>query len=126
MRLDISATLLINLFKRWWKNGNSNGRLQEIDIVRGITIFLVVLGHVGISNSLLAEVLGDFRMPLFFVLSGYLFSTSKYLENPKTAFKRKVTNFIDPIYFFLPDVCSHLVFGINFAKTGDSMGENQS
>lgn len=75
---------------------NSNGRLQEIDIVRGITIFLVVLGHAGISNSLLAEVLGNFRMPLFFMVSGYLFSTSKYLENPKKLVREKLRVLLIP------------------------------
>lgn len=79
---------------------NSNGRLQEIDIVRGITIFLVVLGHAGISNSLIAEVLGNFRMPLFFLVSGYLFSTSKYLENTKRLLKEKFRTLLIPYISF--------------------------
>lgn len=90
---------MINVFKRGDRM-NSNGRLQEIDIVRGITIFLVVLGHAGISNSLLAEVLGDFRMPLFFVVSGYLFSTSKYLENTKRLIKEKFRSLLIPYISF--------------------------
>lgn len=63
-----------------------NERLREIDIVRGITIFLVVLGHTGaaeVSEGLVSEILRGFRMPLFFMVSGYLFSSSKYLGNTK-------------------------------------------
>lgn len=56
---------------------------QEIDIVKGIAILLVILGHSFCSHPLnlaeklplLGEVVRSFQMPLFFVASGFLFST---------------------------------------------------
>jgi acyltransferase len=54
-------------------------RIKHIDLVRGITILLVVAGHAGLPNSI-HDFLRNFRMPLFFIVTGFLFS-KKYLEN---------------------------------------------
>ncbi|MCK1998541.1 acyltransferase family protein [Psychrobacillus psychrodurans] len=80
-----------------------NERLREIDIVRGITIFLVVLGHTGaaeVSEGLVSEILRGFRMPLFFMVSGYLFSSSKYLGNTKKLVIDKTRTLIIPYISF--------------------------
>lgn len=80
-----------------------NERLKEIDIVRGITIFLVVLGHTGVtevSEGLVAEIFREFRMPLFFMVSGYLFSTTKYLDNIKNLFTDKARTLLIPYFSF--------------------------
>ena len=42
-------------------------RSNFIDIVKGIGIFLVVLGH---QNTILTQEIYSFHMPLFFFLSG--------------------------------------------------------
>lgn len=55
---------------------------KEIDIVKGVTILLVILGHCFCTHPLnldeqlpmLARVVRSFQMPLFFVASGFLFS----------------------------------------------------
>jgi len=52
-------------------------RIDWIDAIRGFAIFLVALGH----NSIQPAVFGwiySFHMPLFFFLSGFLFSADKY------------------------------------------------
>ena len=54
-------------------------RLAWIDYVKVFAIFFVVLVHVDCS-PLCTKVLKAFLMPLFFILSGYLFS---YERNPK-------------------------------------------
>ncbi|WP_159885045.1 acyltransferase family protein [Paenibacillus puerhi] len=52
-------------------------RVVEIDILRGISISLVVMAHTEVPD-LLNDTLRTFRMPLFFLLSGYLFNVAKY------------------------------------------------
>lgn len=57
-----------------------NGREISIDILKGIAIILVVVGHN--TNQDIKDMIFCFHMPLFFVLSGYLFSPkpiNKYL-----------------------------------------------
>lgn len=55
-------------------------RLAYLDIARGISILLVVAGHV-ISNNytdhILTKWIYSFHMPLFFILSGYFFSPGR-------------------------------------------------
>ena len=53
---------------------NNYGRDRSIDIAKGIGIILVVYGH--LVNPIHREIF-LFHMPLFFLLSGYFFSTEK-------------------------------------------------
>lgn len=46
-------------------------RKKWIDVARGLSIILVVMGHSG--NEVMDHYLGWFRMPLFFLVSGLLF-----------------------------------------------------
>src|SRR5699024_379830 len=79
-----------------------NKRLKEIDIVRGLTIFLVVLGHSGFNSSsgILLDMLRDFRMPLFFIVSVYLFSTTKNLNDVNKLINDKFRLLIIPYISF--------------------------
>lgn len=47
-------------------------RIIYIDLLRTIGIVLMVLAHIPLSNSFVHFVHG-FHMPLFFVISGYLY-----------------------------------------------------
>lgn len=51
-------------------------RLHYIDIIKGIGIFLVVLGHV-YRDNVVQNWLYSFHMPLFFMVSGWLFNYEK-------------------------------------------------
>ncbi len=53
-------------------------RIEWIDITRGITIFLVVLGHSVAAQSSTAYFIYNFHMPLFFILSGYGFKPAPF------------------------------------------------
>lgn len=75
-------------------NRTSNGRIEWIDIAKGIAIFLVVIGHcipdaaspTGISvpgYRMLHDVIYSFHMPLFFFLAGYLVVRKKILDSGK-------------------------------------------
>lgn len=52
-------------------------RLRYFDVIKGIAIFMVVMGHVlcigirGIDQSILFKIIGQTHMPLFFFISGY-------------------------------------------------------
>ena len=52
-----------------------NKRIEWIDIARGIAILFVIIGH-SLGNyfsSYFANLIYVFHMPIFFVLSGYLY-----------------------------------------------------
>lgn len=67
------------------------GRINWIDIARGISILLVVFGHLLSDNCLFKSMIYCFHMPMFFILSGTL------LQNGKTVsgMERRITN----VYF---------------------------
>lgn len=58
---------------------NTKERMTWVDVVKGIGIFLMVLGHASIPDLLKVWIYG-FHMPLFFIIAGYLFDLSKWKE----------------------------------------------
>lgn len=76
---------------------NNYGRDRSIDIAKGIGIILVVYGH--LVNPIHREIF-LFHMPLFFLLSGYFFSTEK---DWTTFIKDKIRKLIYPFccFYFL-------------------------
>lgn len=76
-------------------------RLHYIDIVKGIGIFLVILGHVYRSN-VIQNWLYSFHMPLFFIVSGWLFDYKKIsnISIYEIALK-KIRTLIIPYFVFL-------------------------
>ena len=57
-----------------YANGDKLRRVEWVDTCRGIGILLVVLGH---CNPPWSKYIYSFHMPLFFILSGYLFRQKK-------------------------------------------------
>ncbi len=51
-------------------------RIDWIDVLKGIGITLVVLGHLTNYDEWIMVLIYSFHMPLFFVLSGYLYNAS--------------------------------------------------
>lgn len=68
-------------------------RDETIDVLKGIGIILVVIGHSGCPEQLI-NIIYMFHMPLFFIASGYLLNPQK-LINVKSCAKRK----IESLYF---------------------------
>lgn len=64
------------------QNNTNSKRKGWLDLGRGISILLVLLFHsentVGISGFNWSIVASPFRMPLFFFISGYLFSSDRF------------------------------------------------
>ncbi len=54
-----------------------NKRIEWIDISKGIGIFLVIIGHTMLEPAIRTQIY-VFHMPLFFLLSGFLFSHKKH------------------------------------------------
>lgn len=97
-----------------------NKRYREIDIMRGIAIILVLLGHaiiiypINIKDSFkwcnyLYNLIYSFHMPLFFMISGFCF---KYIKGEYISYlKRKIYRLLVPyICFSFIDLISRFVF----------------
>ena len=67
-------------------------RVLWIDICKGITIFLVVLGHMSGIPSILRSIIFSFHMPIFFLLNGYLIRHYRI----KDTFTRSLKTLIKP------------------------------
>lgn len=89
------------------------GRIEYIDAMRGFTMILVVLGHVSIyalgmevtGAFTFHKLFGEFRMPLFFFVSGFVFykPNFKWDINQTLRFIRKKTSvqILSPLLFLL-------------------------
>lgn len=66
-----------------------------IDALRGFAIILVIIGHASRGNELVKEMIFGFHMPVFFILSGYLFRPEKY-ANVYDLAKKKFKTYIIP------------------------------
>lgn len=100
-------------------------RDNTIDILKGIGILLVVIGHSG-CPQLLSDIIYSFHMPLFFIASGWFFS-DKCLSNKKLFFEKKVRNLYLPfvkwsvIFLLLHNVLFYL--GVINSEYGTITGE---
>ena len=86
-------------------------RNDVIDIAKGISIFLVVFGHLcqggNYVDAYFYAMIYSFHMPLFFFVSGYLYKE----RNIKETIKLVVQKFLIPTYMFLTaDIFLSFVF----------------
>lgn len=84
------------------KNDNEKTRNQYIDFLKGLCIFLVVLGHCDTTDKTTFWFIYIFHIPLFFCISGYLF---KPKTNFKSFIKSKVKTLIIPYIIFFVITC---------------------
>jgi len=84
--------------KIFYNQTMENKRIDWIDTAKGIGIFLVVLGHNSIPPVVFSYFF-SFHMPLFFFLSGFLFSSAANL-NFQDFFLKKTKTLLAP-YLFL-------------------------
>lgn len=76
----------------------AENRIGMIDVAKGIGIILVVFAHINYTPNILNAIY-SFHMPLFFLISGMMFSKQKYNSFLKFV-KRKFTTLICPYIFF--------------------------
>lgn len=76
-----------------------NNRINWIDWGKAIGIFLVVIGHCPYDDhtAIYQQFIYSFHMPLFFLLSGILFTTP---DNFKNLLKKNITSLIIPYILF--------------------------
>lgn len=76
-------------------------RDSKIDIVKGIAIYLVVLGHLlNSKDEILNILITACHMPVFFYISGYLFSHSYYKYGSRKFINKKVSSLLVPYFFW--------------------------
>lgn len=56
-------------------------RIREIDILKGILILFVVIGHYPFINQSIKQIIFWFHMPLFFIISGYFYKNKGIINN---------------------------------------------
>lgn len=82
--------------------------LSEFNVLKGIGIFLVVLGHAGSLNESVVNVIFSFHMPLFFFVSGFFFKETTLKEFFVKKGKRILVpyiafSFLSFLIYFIPN-----------------------
>lgn len=82
--------------------GKYIGREKWVDIVKGISIVLVVYGHLIFSENFLCRWIYSFHIPIFFMISGILLSIKENWkeQNAKTIIIKKAKQIIYPYVTF--------------------------
>ena len=85
-------------------------RNQYIDIAKGLTIGLMVLGHTSLPDSV-ARFIWAFHMPLFFIASGWTTSWNRY--SVKEFIKRRIKSLMIPfcVYSIVVLTIKEIVIG---------------
>lgn len=73
-------------------------RINYLDYAKGVSILLVVLGHIYYSDNPIKIWIYSFHMPLFFIISGFL--STNYVSNDKTRIIKKFKSLIIPYILF--------------------------
>lgn len=73
-------------------------RLEWIDLSKFFVIFTMVWLHVG-APIIIDGAIHAFHMPIFFIISGFLFNYEKY-SNFKIFFKKRFTSILIPYFLF--------------------------
>lgn len=79
-----------------------NKKMHYLDIARGIAIFLVVLGHVYMTDDTFNRWIYSFHVPIFFIITGMIMeSSNRWKSNDfKTNFKIEATRLLYPYVTF--------------------------
>lgn len=75
----------------------SYNRIYWVDYIKSFTMFLVVLGHSGLENGLLRELIYGFHVPMFIFVSGFFY---KKPYSIKASFKKYFRTLAIPYLFF--------------------------
>lgn len=62
-------------------------RDNTFDIIKGIGILLVIIGHLAHGYGVLIPIIYTFHMPLFFIVSGYFYKEKGVIELLKRDFR---------------------------------------
>ena len=95
-------------------------RLEYIDIAKAIGIILMVIGHC--IPGKIANYIYLFHMPMFFMITGYVFKPEENWNGYKSFIKRKIKSLYIPFVMFniMFLVLNNLFIDIGFLKVGYS------
>jgi fucose 4-O-acetylase-like acetyltransferase len=96
-------------------------RLDWLDAAKGLGILLVMLGHTDIPSQLKTYIY-TFHMPLFFFLSGYLFTLKKF-PNLKVFLTKRTKSLILPYLCFslIAYIWFIIIFHFGFVKYHENL-----
>jgi acyltransferase len=94
-------------------------RVNWVDYAKFLGIYLVVLGHMNIPDAVKIPIY-TFHMPLFFFISGYLFSFEKY-NNYQSFFIHRSKQILIPYLFFnVLTFCFWVIVGRKFGNEAEA------
>ncbi|MDD3014155.1 MAG: acyltransferase family protein [Candidatus Gastranaerophilales bacterium] len=93
-------------------------RIKWLDIAKGIGIIFVIFAHVLTISPALLNYIYSFHMPLFFFISGYLFSDTKY-KTLKDFSKKKAQTLLVPYFIF--SAVSFIYWALIQTRMGDDI-----
>jgi acyltransferase len=76
----------------------SNKRIDWLDAAKGLGIILVVIGHTANPAGLLNRIIFSFHMPLFFIVSGYLFDFDKHDNRFRRLLQSRLRSLLYPYF----------------------------
>lgn len=106
--------------------------IEAIDVLKGITILLVVIGHAvqGVVSSehltisteyssifILKKIIYGFHMPLFFIIAG-LFVSSWSKRNFKEAVSQKISRLVIPYFIWSAITATAMQIASNYTNSG--------
>lgn len=110
---DIRMEYIQSTFQKEAIVSKQGKRLEFVDCAKGIGIILVVLGHTRFPY--LRNIIYSFHMPLFFILSGYLFQDRKL----EVSFSKYLIKRLNGLYLpFLKFSIFYLLFNNFFVSIG--------
>lgn len=87
-------------------------RVDWIDIAKGLAIILMVIGHT-IPNNHFMTLIFSFHMPLFIILSGFVYKPLKDKTELLTRLKKYIRKILFP-YLITLFICSVIIFCKNY------------
>ncbi len=92
-------------------------RLPYLDIVKGLGIILVVLGHIEYISEPLRTWISSFHMPVFFIVSGLLIRIKHEEDLPmKSILHKKARGILIPYFWFSLLYFVIDIFNVSFGK----------
>jgi len=96
-------------------------RIKYIDSIKGIAILLMLLGHCMSQKNMLSMWISSFNMPLFFIISGFLFSyRNKNNQEFQSMIKNKILKLMVP-YFIFSLILAIFFCVLDFLNSGEFM-----
>lgn len=78
------------MVKKNLNNKDIKHRNESVDVIRGLAILMVILGHTisnnnieGYENSIIFKIIWSLQMPLFMLISGYVTKYARPINSSK-------------------------------------------